>query len=160
MYVNAARRVMGGIDLDPATTLEANLGINADVFYDPYDDGLYQSWVGRVWLNPPYGRGITIRWIRKLVNEYACGNVEQAVLLINNTTDRKWFRPLWDHSICFVYKRISFIDPIYGKGSQPTHGNVFVYFGERGEYCNARQYLFAKVFEKFGHIAISGKVRL
>jgi hypothetical protein len=33
--------------------------------YTPQDDGLQKEWVGRVYLNPPYGKGME-RWLEKL----------------------------------------------------------------------------------------------
>ena len=51
MIVKAARCVMGNIDLDPASSVVANLSVQADQFYTQTDDGLAQPWFGNVWLN-------------------------------------------------------------------------------------------------------------
>src|SRR5690606_1283786 len=55
-YIEAARQVMGNIDVDPASNPEANTTVKASVFYTKEQDGLKQEWPGNVWLNPPYGR--------------------------------------------------------------------------------------------------------
>lgn len=55
-YIEAARAVMGGIDLDPASNESAQQWIKAKQFYIKDDDGLHKPWYGRLWLNPPYGR--------------------------------------------------------------------------------------------------------
>src|SRR5579859_6970510 len=56
-YVNAARQVMGGIELDPASCAQANRTVQAARYYSQADNGLAQDWTCRsLWCNPPYGR--------------------------------------------------------------------------------------------------------
>lgn len=148
-YVNAARELMGGIDLDPASNPLANETIQAAMFYTQDDDGLAQEWRGRVWLNPPYGvtngesnAGV---WARKLADEYRAGNVTEAVLLVNANTERKWFSQLWAFPICFTDHRIQFYTP-EGVGAQPVDGNALVYLGP-----NLHQFI--AVFSAFGDVA-------
>jgi replicative DNA helicase len=40
VYIDAARQIMGGIDLDPASNELAQKTIRAEVFYSAEDDGL------------------------------------------------------------------------------------------------------------------------
>lgn len=47
--------VMGGIDLDPASSHEANRTVRANMIYTKAENGLFKPWHGRVWLNPPGG---------------------------------------------------------------------------------------------------------
>jgi len=53
--VELARETMGAIDLDPASSVEANQRIKANVFYTSEIDGFTKDWYGRVFLNPPGG---------------------------------------------------------------------------------------------------------
>jgi hypothetical protein len=53
--VEAAREVLGGIDLDPASCLEAQQTVRAERYFTRGVNGLFQPWSGRVFLNPPGG---------------------------------------------------------------------------------------------------------
>ncbi|XGV94421.1 MAG: DNA N-6-adenine-methyltransferase (plasmid) [Leptolyngbya sp. BL-A-14] len=86
-WVSLARLLMGGIDLDPASSAEAQSWIQAANYYTREDDGLQQPWWGRLWLNPPYGKcnhakGIygATAWVQRAIAAYEAGQVTQAVL--------------------------------------------------------------------------------
>ena len=151
LYVDAARKLMGGIDLDPASCEQANEIVNASTFYTKEDDGFSKAWRGRVWMNPPYGvvDGVSnvSRWSSKLIESYKSGEVTSAVFLLNSLTSASWFEPLFDHSICFVRRRIRFISPS-GKKNSPPHGNVIVYLGK--DVAG-----FVDCFTQFGRIVLS-----
>lgn len=53
--VALAYRVLGDVDLDPASCEAANSYIEASRYFDARDDGLHRDWYGRVFLNPPGG---------------------------------------------------------------------------------------------------------
>jgi hypothetical protein len=55
-YIEAAREVLGAIDLDPASSAQANATVRATAFFSKDDDGLARDWSGRAFLNPPYGK--------------------------------------------------------------------------------------------------------
>ncbi len=146
-YIDAARDVLGGFDLDPASNHKANLSIGALEYFS--EGALSRPWFGRVWLNPPYGKlnGLSNQalWTAKLLIEYRSQRVSSAICLVNATTDRKWFSDLWHHPICFTDHRIKFEDAAGSAGTQPTHGNAFVFLGDSPEG-------FSRVFSQFGHI--------
>lgn len=79
--VEAARAVMGGIDLDPASCLEANETVRATTIYTIRDNGLRQPWFGRVWLNPPY-RGQAKHFVQRFAEAFVSGSVQQGCLLL------------------------------------------------------------------------------
>jgi len=133
-FIDLAASTMGGIDLDPASCAAANEIIRATTFYDQAIDGLTQTWTGRVWMNPPYGKA-TKFFVNKLLDEYSKGNVTQGIVLLSvNTVDRGWFKPLWDHTVCFTYGRVKFTTPEVDKikkATSPPIGSVFAYIGDR-----------------------------
>src|SRR5436190_19306098 len=77
-YIEAARAVLGHIDLDPASCEQANLTVVAKRIFTVADDGLSKPWAGRVFLNPPYCR-LQGKFVAKLVSEYDAGNISSAI---------------------------------------------------------------------------------
>ena len=145
-YLEAARHVLGAIDLDPASSREANKIVGATNILTRKDDGLAKPWDGRVWLNPPYalidGESSAGKWGAKLIEEYRAGRCTAAVLLVNAVTDAGWFQPLFDFPICFTDHRIEFYTPT-GQPRSPVSGNAFVYFGDHTKD-------FARAFAELG----------
>lgn len=130
-YLDAARAVLGTIDLDPASSEVAQRTVKARKFFTVEDDGLQQQWHGRIWLNPPYHRELAPLFIEKLLLELDCGNVAAAIMLTNNSTDTEWFRAAADacSAICFTDGRIKFQTRL-GEPLLPTQGQAFFYFGD------------------------------
>jgi phage N-6-adenine-methyltransferase len=145
-YVEAAREVMGGIDLDPATHEAAQRTVQAVQYYTKQDDGLRLAWHGRVWLNPPYAQPYIAQFVDKLASEFSAGAVEQAVLLTHNYTDTTWFHRAAGAAslICFTRGRIRFVD-VDGGLCAPTQGQAFCYFG--GSTAE-----FIRAFSRFGFV--------
>ena len=143
-YIEAARDVMGEIDTDPASSDIAQKNVQAKTYFTVEDDGLEQEWTGNVWMNPPYTTKVIDRFCKKLVEEIDIGNVQQAIVLVNNATETKWMQSLLNNcqGICFPRKRVRFLRP-NGEPGQPLQGQAVVYFGcEHGGFVD--------VFSKFG----------
>lgn len=130
IYIEKAREVLGGIDLDPASCEYAQRTVRARQYFTANDDGLSREWHGRVWLNPPYHRELAPAFIDKLRVELQAGRVDAAIVLTNNCTDTAWFRAAESDSaaICFTTGRIHFEVP-NGEPVLPTQGQAFFYFG-------------------------------
>jgi hypothetical protein len=128
-YINAAREVLGTIDLDPASCLAAQALVKARQIYTVDDDGLQQSWRGRVWLNPPYSMPLIQKFVKRLIDHYESGDVTAAIILTNNCTDACWFHSLLEsYPACFTRGRIPFWRP--GQSTFATRqGQAFFYLG-------------------------------
>jgi phage N-6-adenine-methyltransferase len=150
-YVETARQVMGGIDLDPASSVQANETVGAASYYTASDDGLNHQWGGRVWMNPPYADGLVASFTEKLVDEYLWGYVEEAVVLVNNATETNWFQHLMGAASAIVFPRgrVRFLRPD-GTTGDPLQGQALVYLGKQPER-------FLLVFKNIGWGALMWK---
>lgn len=127
-YVELARKVMGSIDLDPASTEKANEVVQATTYYNESNDGLQHEWFGNVWLNPPYSSNLIGKFTSKLIADLP--NISNAIVLVNNATETEWFAKLVANAsaICFPYSRVRFYSPD-GRIAQPLQGQALLYFG-------------------------------
>lgn len=132
-FVEAARKTMAVIDLDPASCEAANEVVKATRYYTKEQDGLSLPWAGRVWMNPPYDSKSVSAFIAKLVDCYQEGSVEEACVLVNNATETKWGQSLAEASsaCCFPLGRIMFWHPTRDleTGGRPLQGQVIFYLG-------------------------------
>ena len=147
-YLQAARSVMGSIDLDPASSHHAQEMVQAGAFFSRADDGLVQEWRGTVWLNPPYSSPEVDNFMDKLVQEYQSGHVSKAIALTNNSTDTRWFHRAASASsaMCFTKGRIGFWKP-EAAPLAARQGQVFFYMGDSPEQ-------FAHLFAPFGLVVL------
>lgn len=147
-YLNLARDVLGEIDLDPASSVQAQETVRAKCFFTKEDDGLTLPWHGRIWLNPPYSQPDITKFANKMVEEVKAGRVTAAITLTHNYTDTEWFQTLAANTqaICFPNRRIKFIHASGDTGS-PTQGQAFFYFGQDRQK-------FITVFSKIGFIMV------
>ena len=76
-----------GFTLDAAASFE---NAKCKTFYTEKDDGLSQPWAGNVWVNPPYGKYITDKWVKKAYTE-AVERHAFICMLLPARTDTKWF---------------------------------------------------------------------
>lgn len=96
---------LGVIDLDPCS--DSSETVPSTVRFTKETNGLEQPWQGRVYMNPPYGRGISA-WTEKLCREYATGKVSEAIALVPARVDTDWFRMFRDFAVCFIDGRLKF----------------------------------------------------
>ena len=142
-YIEAARQVLGQIDLDPASNPLANDIVQSATFYTSEDSGLDKDWCGTVWMNPPYESGLIGQFAEKLCDSYASGNVTSAIVLVNNATETRWFQSIAEQAsaACFPKGRVKFWHP--RKVAVPLQGQAILYLGPNTDE-------FARAFSQFG----------
>lgn len=139
-YIEAAKKVMGTIDLDPASCETANKIVQAKIFYTTEDNGLLKPWFGNVWLNPPYSADL----IGKFAEKAAQKEYKQAIILVNNATETAWFNTLIQvaSAVVFPSSRVKFYMPD-GKTGAPLQGQAVIYVGKN-------PHTFIEIYSQFG----------
>ena len=150
-YLEAAREVMGGIDLDPFTSEKANEIVGARHIFTIEKSAFENDWNidqnVRVFMNPPYSGRLCGRAVNRFVEQYEARNFAEGIVLVNNATDTRWFYALVQlcDAICFTDHRISFWNADRKNVSGNTRGQAFFYFGKKLAK-------FKKIFEKHGFV--------
>jgi ParB family chromosome partitioning protein len=141
-FIEAAVKVMGKIDLDPASSEIANKTVKAEKYYTSETNGLAHNWFGNVWLNPPYSSDLIGKFADKVISEY--GNYSQMIILVNNATETEWFCKLVSKASAVVFpkSRVKFYMPD-GRTGAPLQGQAVLYIGSSPEK-------FLDCFKKFG----------
>jgi hypothetical protein len=103
---------MGAIDLDPCSNDREIPNVPAARHYTAQDNGLVQPWVGRVFLNSPFGPGVE-RWFSKLYLDRTAGRTTEEIVLWKSATETSAWKTLTAISsrVCFPSARIRFTGP-------------------------------------------------
>lgn len=141
-----ARKVLGDIDLDPASCPEAQRVVLAGDYYDKESNGLLQPWHGRVWLNPPYSAPLIQHFIDKTIQEWRDGNIAEAIVLVNNSTETRWFQSMLSNfTACFISRRLQF-----WRADSQTFG---ARQGQCAFYLGNNKQAFVSAFQAIGTVA-------
>lgn len=117
---------LGHFDLDPCTPLNPPF-VHADTNYNIKDDGLNKDWFGRVYLNPPYGKGME-KWLEKLKIH---GN--GIALIFARTETKCFFNHIWNdaNAVLFVKGRIKFFGVDGQQKGTPGAPSIFIAYGKQ-----------------------------
>ena len=111
--LKSAYEVMGGIDLDPASSdaQQAQALVKAKQYFTIANNGLERPWHGRVWLNPPYARGWIDLFVEKMVTSYRSGEMSAGIMLTNSATETRWWQMAAGacDALCFRRGRVRFL---------------------------------------------------
>lgn len=131
---------LGNFDLDPCTPINPPF-THAKVNFSIIDDGLKKDWFGRVYMNPPYGKGMEL-WIEKLKNH---GN--GIALIFARTETKCFFAHIWNDAdaVLFVKGRIKFYNLEGKQVGTPGAPSIFIAYGEE----NARALEESKIDGRF-----------
>lgn len=127
-FVGPIADAVGGFDLDPTSGAE-DVPI-ASTRYTKDDDGLSQTWFGRVWLNPPFSEKTA--FLEKCITEWRDGNIDLAVVLLPVDTSTGWFHEHVASTASVVWfkkGRLSF-DGAGGRNRNPNFGVMLAVYGE------------------------------
>ena len=171
-YVDVAREVMGGIDLDIASSSYWNHHIvKARTFYDERINSLSPNvpYFGKTWANAPSNREKKVSvgpfW-EKLVTNYLIGNVEtafwmgftleQLVVLQGRTAHPlQFFNWIPGDRIDFMVRPATGGPPI--AAGSPTHGNFLCFMPTRKSPTQAREQV-RKFVELTARLDIGGAI--
>jgi hypothetical protein len=87
-------------------------------------NGLAEPWHGRVWLNPPYGKGVD-DWLAVMVGH------GRGTALLPSRTETGWFQfaVARASAVLFLERRIAFLNPDGTPVDNNTVGSCFMSYG-------------------------------
>jgi len=127
--IEAARKTLGRIDLDPFSCEQANKTVKATHIFTKQDDGFEQHWFGKVWCNHPFSRENNKRIAWKALEEHVSNDCE-IVMITFAATSEAWFKPLLHRPQCYLHGRTNYYDQEGNKVKGVTKGSVITYFGK------------------------------
>lgn len=134
-------KALGPFDLDPCAPVERPWDTSKK-HYTIENNGLWQEWSGRVWLNPPYGSQ-TDKWLEKL-----SVHNNGIALIFARTETKMFFNWIWEKadSLLFIKGRLHFYD-INGVRAAKNAGapSVLVAYGK----ANTKALLLSGIDGKF-----------
>ena len=157
--IDMVHEVLGGIDLDPASSHSANERVQAGDILTEDQDALNIEWPcddhTSLYINPPGGKvgrhSKTGLFWQKLMRYRQQGMIKDAIFMFFSiealqVTQNYECPSAGQFLACVPSKRIKFIDPTNPEKVSPSHSNMIVYVpGSRD-----RSFKFKRVFEQLG----------
>lgn len=159
--IEAARKLLGTIALDPASCAEANETVKAIKIFTKEDDGLHRAWeASTVWCNPPYsGKGNpckTAEWWAHMLDQWDSGHFREGLFLMNASPSARWVHEMgvYDFPVLFTDGRLAFEGP--GGGGQPRYDNMIVYITPAWHSERLAAWRFQRAFKDIGRVLWTG----
>lgn len=118
------RAILGGIELDPASSEVPQKWIRADRIYNKRDNGLTKIWKAKtIFLNPPFDK--TPEWVSCLTSQFERRFFGHAILLCNTNAGYTWWTEVFDRfPCCLLRERLRFIKEDGTVGGQAKKGQT------------------------------------
>lgn len=129
-YVESARKVLGNIDVDPASDETANQWIKADKIYTKEDDALHMVWDdGKYWMNPPFNQ--SEKFVCKWFEQWCLFHIREGIMLLKFVVNYNWFQQLKPWPMIVTDHRVSFWKDYETPGDSSLDTAVcFIYCGD------------------------------
>lgn len=166
--IERARAVLGEIDFDPASSVEANKRVQAKTFFTHEQDALTMPWpdARTIFMNPPGGRiaghrSAFIAFWERLLAWRVTYEAEAAIVIGFSIealqTTQQCERSLGEFTHCIPRERIRFLRPDGTPGPSPSHANVIALLTgfciqPQVEYEHDER--FYQAFKDLGHVTI------
>jgi hypothetical protein len=127
-------KLLGPFDLDPCAAVNRPWDV-AETNYTDVEDGLVKPWHGRVWLNPPFSKGMN-RWIIRLAQHR-----NGLGILPLRSTDTNWFHDsIWNRAdaVLFLRGRVRFCDSNGEEAGPCPMATLIVAYGDANAYRLSR----------------------
>lgn len=162
-YLDAVRRTLGVIDLDPCSTTRAQIAIDAAGWYraEEASAALAEPWAGRVFLHPHPDSTIARYQLQKLLRDYLADRVTSAIILAGKAD---WLRQeplLLSFPFLLHYKRLPHWRFNRAAANleriNPSFNSVTIYLPAKhgGHFDEDRLALFCDAFSSFGRVIIA-----
>ena len=150
--VEACRKTMGSIDLDPFSSAKANLTVGAKRYFTKDDDGFSKDWFGKVFVNHPFSRENNKKIFHKAIQECSKGNADCVMLITYASTSEAWFRPSLDFPQCYLYGRTNYYLPDGTVKRSVTKGSCITLISDG---YNSYVHKFSEAFKTLGKVKVA-----
>jgi len=151
------KRVLGPIELDPATCKLPQMWIKAKRYFTVDDDGLAQDWGCRtLFMNPPYGKTGNMSnqeiWMDKLITSLP--RIGACIALTKTVPGYQWWTKLWRGAwpghLCITDDRLAFVASNGTARGKSKAASSFWYYGPHADRFQA-------VFDESGRVVPTGR---
>lgn len=162
-YLDAVRRVLDVIDLDPCSSEKAQASIDAQGWYRAEDAqaALAEPWHGRVFLHPHYDNTIARYQLQKLLRDYLADRVTAAVILIGKTDWLRCEPLLLSFPFLLHYKRLSHwrwsreLEQLERINPSFNHASLYLPAKNGPHFDEDRLAHFIETFSAFGRVILA-----